>query len=319
MVLAVALLAYLLDAANLKIIRWFEGYPLLNVLPFNWLRTRDAEFVKYAVFDIWRLERLAVRLERQIKRAKGEEQQALLTQLDVLTSRRSGIIDRISDRYPEDPECVLPTPLGNVIAASEYYPYKLFRMDTVTLWPFLIPILTKQDYAQYVVRCKAVMDFLLNLTLVLALFGAIMGLTDWYYLGWSVGLAVRLALVTATGTLMFVLAIQGAAAWGATVRAGLVLFREELRDALHLRSPHDFGDERELWSDVSAFLGAQDSDQAQAEYGISIFKDTYEKRKAARRRTHGKQGQKKPGVADIASPHIRHRTTPARQKAQQAP
>jgi len=267
----VALLAYLLDAANLYIVRFLEGYPLSKYPPFSKRLRANQEFVRTTVEDIRELEQWADRLLRKMERTKGKEQERARRLYDKVTQRRVEFVEWVADKYPEDPDYVLPFEFGNIIAAAEYYPHKVLGMDAVTLWPFLTPILTKKDYAQFVVRSKAVMDFLVNLLVVLAFFGVVVALTEAYVLGWSMNLARKLAVIGATCSIVFMLALQGAAIWGATIRTAFVLFREDLREALRLRRPSTYADERTLWEDTSEFLGARESAETQLLLGHAIF------------------------------------------------
>ena len=267
-VISVALIAYLLDAANLLIIRLFEGYWFLDQFPLNWLRKINQDYVCLTQDIIRELEQLADKL---MKQAEREQREDLVDLAEEVIERKREFIQEIAYKYPEEPNYVLPTPFGNVIAAAERYPKKTFGMDAVVLWPFLVPTLTQKNYAQFVVREKAVMDFLVNLTVVLAVFGCLLGIVEWYFNGWSVILAGKLSLVALSCLVAYVLSVQGAASWGATVRSAFVIFREELRQTLCLRRARYYADERQLWEIASNFFRAQDSLDNQMKWGKAIF------------------------------------------------
>lgn len=270
--LAVALIAYLLDAANLKIIRLFEGYSLSRFPLFSWVQERDRAFVAVTMRRIRRIQLLADWLLDKAHRTQSPARKKELRNLYAeLVEREDELLSQIEDKYPEDPSLVLPTPFGNVIAAAEYYTHKVFGMDAVALWPFLVPTLTERDYAQHILRAKAMMDFVLNLTAVMGALGVFVGITEYYVAGWSTSLAVKLMLIAGSCSATFVLAVQGAASWGTTFKAAFVLFREDLRLTLRLRRARDYTDERELWENVSSFLGAQDLPTEHARLGHSIF------------------------------------------------
>ena len=270
-IVVTALIAYLLDAANLWVIRLFEGYWLMDKWPLDWLRRRTQDYVRQTIDSIRGLEELADKL---MKQAEQEEREDLLDLAEEVIQHKRELIDEIAYKYPEDTDDVLPTPFGNVIAAAERYPKKTFGMDAVVLWPFLVPTLTEKNYAQFVMRGRAVMDFLVNLTVVLAVFGCLLGVVEWQASGWSVTLAGKLSLVASSCLLTYALSIQGAASWGATVRSAFVIFRGELCQVLHLRRVKSYAAERQLWEMASSFFRAQGSLDAQKKWGSVIFDES---------------------------------------------
>lgn len=267
-IILVALIAYFLDAANLSIIRFFEGYWFTNQYPLAEIRRKNQEHVLQTTGQIRDLEVMAALL---IDEAKKQTREDLLDMADRVIEAKSELVRQIADKYPEDADYVLPSPFGNVIAAAEQYPSKVLGMDAVVLWPFLVPTLTKNDYARYVARERAVMDFLVNLTVVLFSFGFLLGITEWTFNSWSGELALKLGLVLACCAVTFRLSIQGASGWGATIRTAFVLFREDLREALHLRKPKNYKDERQIWETASDFLRAQSSEENQEQWGMFLF------------------------------------------------
>lgn len=271
-VILVVLLAYLLDAANMNIIRLLEGYYFSDQFPFDVFRKHNQDHVEQTVTQIRQLESWIDMLTEQAEREhnlKRRKEQLLLA--DQLADHHDRLLRQITDKYPEDTEYVLATPFGNVIAAAEQYPRKAFGMDAIVLWPFLRPILTEKNYAQFVVREKAVMDFLVNLTVVLAIFGGLFGLVEWFFTGFSWLLVGKLTLIALACCITFLLSVQGAASWGVTIRTSFVVFRDDLRQALRLRKVRFYKDERELWETASDFFRGESSDEEQIELGQAIF------------------------------------------------
>jgi hypothetical protein len=169
--LLVMLLAYVLDAANRPIIRLFEGYWFRDQWPFNRWRRRNQKHVRETWGSIRDLER---RIDRLIEQGKREHREGPLREAKELLRRKAALIREVADKYPDDPEYVLCSPFGNVIAAAERYPKKVLDMDAKALWPFLLPTLTESDYAQVIAREKGVRDFCVNLTLVVGAFGCML-------------------------------------------------------------------------------------------------------------------------------------------------
>jgi hypothetical protein len=131
--------------------------------------------------------------------------------------------------------------------------------------------LTKEGYAPFVVREKAIMDFLLNLTVVLMLFGGVYGITELRLAGLTGTLVVQLVAVGLGCLITFWLLIQGAAGWGMTIRSAFVIFRESLRQELGLRQTQGYVEERTLWGATSDFFRAESADKEQVELGQQIF------------------------------------------------
>jgi len=267
--IATALLSYLLDAANLQIIRLFEGYPLRDQFPFNYIYQTQRDFVKSTWNDIKALNDMADRIMTQIEAGQDD----LRDLVEPILTLRSALLARMNT-YPKDPRSVLPFKFGNIMAAAEEYPYSVFGMDAVTLWPFLIPILTENNYAQFVVRQKAVVDFLLNMTVTMAMFGGVFGIVDYHFNGPTLALFLKLGAVLLGCSLTIFLSQQGVHSWGTTIKIAFVIFREDLRQILRLRRPLDYTDERNLWNDASSFFRDRDLDREML--GQSIFStDSY--------------------------------------------
>lgn len=264
----VALVAYLLDAANMQIIRLFEGYWFQDQFPFNLVQRLNQNYVSTTVGAIRQLEELIEALDKQ-----GEQEDEPDLQLCALYLARykTRLVKTIDRKYPEDPDRVLASPFGNVICAAEQYPEKVFGMDSIVLWPFLVPTLTDKSYAPYVVRSKATVDFLVNLTTVIGLFGLILGFSEIAVNGYTPALAPKLLAVFVSCTITFLLSVQGAAGWGSTIRTAFVLFRHDLRQSLGLRCPKSYKDERRLWKEASHFFRAQRTEVEQQRWGSHIY------------------------------------------------
>ncbi|MBC7227468.1 MAG: hypothetical protein H5T61_09555 [Thermoflexales bacterium] len=259
----VALLAYLLDAANISLIRLFEGYPLRRCFPFDWLEERHRSYVRSVLNEIERLRKeYWEAFERDEARAED------------IAIRLDDCLKRLANRYPEDLIRVLPTPFGNVIAAAEYYPMKILGMDAVALWPFLRPIMNETGYAAFVLRDKAVMDFLVNLVTILSAFGVLYGGVNWFYRGWQVSWIGVVFLIGLCCFLLYLLSVQAAAGWGITIRTPFVLYREHLRQRLRLRLAVGYEEERCLWEEASAFFSGEMPYEDLRKLGDSIFGST---------------------------------------------
>ena len=147
-------------------------------------------------------------------------------------------------------------------------------MDSVTLWPFLRPILTEEHYAEFIVREKAVMDFLLNLIVVLGVFLSFFVVTELWVHGFTWAMVVKSLIILFGCWILSRLAVVGAKGWGVTVRTAFIRFRDDLRQVLRLPQPHDYESEREMWESVSVFLRGTLSDEEVASVGQELFRQT---------------------------------------------
>lgn len=264
------LTGYFLYVLNVPVIRWFEGYHW-----FEWplLRTLAAE--KTSRHQSYKL-RLIADLEHQVelrKRNIAAWEARLVHDFDYEDPKREPIVQKIKQLdaelkvfqaikakniqylYPTSRESFLPTRLGNVVASFEDYSHDRYDMDAVTLWPRLVPILSREKYSLFVEREKANLDFLLNACLILLLFslelillGPFLAQNVWRWLS-GAGFTVVVSYV-----IFYRTSIIGAVGWGQTVRVAFDLYRYELLAALYGRSPDNFSEEKTFWSNTSNFF-----------------------------------------------------------------
>jgi hypothetical protein len=293
-----ALIGYVLDATNLRLIRFFEGYWVPHWGPLGWFRKTKQDFLNKTWSEIHSIGKLASELEQQVCAdwksleelnaiAKREPKQALQLKPEInkvqescrergelvesLFVLQNALLEEVRGKYPRDPDSVLPTSFGNIIAAAEEYPDITMGMDAVALWPFLVPTLTQKGYSQHLMREKSMMDFLINISVVVAIFGLALGFVELRFIGWSLSSVWKMSLVAIASWFFFKLSIQGAASWATMVRTAFILFRADLRQTLGLREVHGHADERLLWETASEFLRTADSKKEQIELGAAIF------------------------------------------------
>lgn len=280
--LVVILLAYTLSVLNLPIIRFFEGYPWIN-LPFGrWKRTRNARRVQNLkrnigamIHEISTLNEQISILSDRIARAQEDSPQGALA--EVCRKDQNSLAETVLQRDQKQFECnayvndlvlafphhqtwrILPTHLGNVIANAEEEPGYLFGIDSVAFWPFLAPILTRNGYAAFVEREKAVFDFLINMAVVSIVFGIelvyvdyLVGVSPW----WSPPL--KALVCVAVSYLFYQASVQGAAGWGSAIKTAFVLYRESLRKELRIAPPSSFFDEYNRWERAGRFFRDHD-------------------------------------------------------------
>jgi len=265
-VFLVLLGAYVLAVLNIPIIRFFEGYPLLPYRIGKRLRTSNYRRILYLQEQVQRLDQEAKRYQELAYEESDEETGHALISARECEFMRNALNHELIWMYPHHQTWrVLPTRLGNAIAAAEEYPGHLFGIDSVTFWPFLAPILEKDGYASFVEKEKTLLDFLLNMAVVTLFFGAelvyvdiLLRRFDWILSPAKMAAALILAFC------FYLLSIQGAISWGYTIRAAFVLYKEELHKRLGLQPAEGYYHERVIWKYATRFY--RDHDPTPAGY-----------------------------------------------------
>ena len=252
------MLSYTLYAFNFPLIRFLEGYKLRES---DWTQS-SLEKKRREFNDL--LDQIAVlRKKRKLfknrlrfdpdKDSKRPLSKSESREWEFLKSQLAELEYRLDRHYPSTVHEVLPTRLGNTIAAFEDYSRTRYGMDTVALWPRLIPLLKEAKYTDFVTQEKSVFDFLLNTFVVVVVFGI-----ELVYLNLFLG---RIALSAGIGIaalgisyMLYRGMIIAARQWGTTVRVAFDLYRYDLRRRLGLHPAETFEAEYKLWQQVSCFL-----------------------------------------------------------------
>jgi len=193
-----------------------------------------------------------------------EEQEVLRAEKHLLEAEKLFM-------YPANKWRILPTRLGNIIASAEDYPQQLFGIDTVLLWPYIVPTLAENGYSKFVEREKAIFDLLLNTTVLVAVFGLEIGCLDALSNGLTWRLPIELTLIGGATYALCRLTTHGAMGWGLTIRAAFVLYRDKLREALGLVRPESYTQERKLWKRASEFYRGEPAEAIAIEPSQRLF------------------------------------------------
>jgi hypothetical protein len=226
-VLAIVILSYILYAFNIPLIRLLEGY---------W--KDDIPWVKSLKRDL-RSRQLESYIEHRYSRSSDAAGRDKIQEFDTF--------------FPSSSEDVLPTTLGNTIAAFEDYPYTRYGIDAVVLWPRLIPVLRENKYIEIVAQQKAVFDFMLNMLIIILLCGIEL-ISATAYMG-QLGAAFLWILLTyLLVRLLYLGTVNGAVQWGASVRVAFDLYRGDLAKLLHLKPASSYREEVTRWRKLSQFI-----------------------------------------------------------------
>jgi len=232
-------ISYTIYTFNSPLIRLFEGRSLKNdyfIQMLNKKQRKEFNKKKRKIQEIYQ--------DMVDKGGKiSDEEQHRLSQL----------ISELSTYYPPKEEKVLPTKVGNIIAAFENYPNIRYGIDSIGLWTRLVPILKEYDYLEFVSSEKSLFDFLMSMNVIIAILNL-----EFFYLALYKGNWIVAILLLPFAFILFRLFYIGmthaARYWGETCNVAYDLFRKELYSRLNLKPPHNFKEEYNRWVELSKFI-----------------------------------------------------------------
>jgi hypothetical protein len=253
------MLSYTFYAFNFPLIRLLEGYKLRQTDFFKWLlrgQLRKFDTLQEHVTELQAQDEECSDYFNGLGQADIREVEPYLRYQKITQQLQADwppLERRFDLDYPSRREMVLPTKLGNAVAAFEDYPRTRYGMDSIALWARLIPLLKEKGYLEFVTQEKSVFDFLMNTCVVTTVLGL-----ELIYLILFLGYPM-IALCVAGLTALFVTILYhgmiiAARQWGTTVRVAFDLYRHDLHQRLGLRTASSFKEEREHWKKISEFI-----------------------------------------------------------------
>ena len=189
----------------------------------------------------WSRERQCNRRERAAQSAKiGDD-------LSPQAVQEAGAREaRLQRRFPDDPDVIRSTALGNALTAMETRAGQQYGWDAVVTWPRLYPLLSPGVRA-VVDGQRDRLDALARLAMTSAA-TALLTVALLSGSGWWVLVAAIPAVVA---RLAYVGAVHSAMSYGEAVTVAFDLHRFDLLTQLHLPLPADIGQECKIASQVS--------------------------------------------------------------------
>lgn len=243
----VFLVATIYWSLNIWVVRFYEGYPVA-----------DWQFIT---------RRLQSRREKIYKEIAG-----LKAKLRTQPSHRDRL--RLTDlqikaevEFPPTDAELLPSKLGNIIRAFEYYPATRYSIESITLWPRLCAVMPA-DRLDAINTEKSLMDFWLNFSLALLTSSLFWAIAVWYR---EAALWPFSVLVFIGGSTLWYLAyraaIPSAIAWGYEVRSAFDLYRSDLLHKLGFQRPASLPEEKALWDKIFWFFAYEEYAKRQGQSG----------------------------------------------------
>ncbi|MBN1314073.1 MAG: hypothetical protein JXA42_01350 [Anaerolineales bacterium] len=173
----------------------------------------------------------------------------------VLSKARSELafLDMIA---PPDVEGVLPTAFGNVLRASEWYPYYRYKIKGVAIWPRLAAVLPS-SFTTEMEEGNNQLVFLLNSSLlsgVLSIVSGCIAITSWittHHVPYSIGYFGKSIALFLVGYLFYRMSINVAEQYGYDIRTAYDLYRFKLLSQLQRKIPGELSQEEATWRGLS--------------------------------------------------------------------
>lgn len=249
--------SYALYAFNHPLIRMLEGYKIkekdLGKSLLKYERAREEKLLAQLEKTTNALSKAGNELEWCDICGKARSAEDEL-EFQRLQSELLGLQTELDYEFSSNRQ-IMPTSIGNTIAAFEDYSRTRYGMDSIAFWPRLVPVLRDTKYLDFVTQEKAVFDFLLNTCLIITILGIQFIYLNVYFnnLDWAFILVSILIVVI----VIFWKGMEIAARhWGYTVRVAFDLYRGHLHRQLNLKSEagETFKQEVDRWSRASVFL-----------------------------------------------------------------
>ena len=152
-------------------------------------------------------------------------------------------------QYPVSAEQLMPTRLGNILRASERYPFDRYGATSIFVWPRLYALLPDREVT-LVAQARASLEFLLVLSALATAFGI---LAAGYLL--AVTAPVWLFLLCAWGGLGIAVvayraSLSAAVVYADVVRTAFDLHRLDVLTGMQFPRPTDAAAERRAWEQL---------------------------------------------------------------------
>lgn len=230
---AIWLLGVLLLAANRSLVRFLEGYDVLQHTCLLDHQQRKFDKLCFMVADL--------------KKKRQEEPQCEGSLSETRRKYKKKLLQRRT-YYPPERENVLPTKFGNVMRAFETYSRSMYGIDAIPLWPRL-SAMVPEAYGEMLNWARAQVNFAVNVfylpVAIVVEYGILAALTRTLPALWLVGLAILIMWGA------YRMAIINAVQWGNLVKGSFDLYRYDLLKQMGLERPASWEQERVLWTAIS--------------------------------------------------------------------
>jgi len=200
------------------------------------------------LFEGYSLKKVANRLKMEPLGQRWHQEH-----MDQLTSDEEGNSEQAYRRYPPKKyrSEVLPTQLGNILLAGEYYAYDRYGIDTIYFWPRLYPLLPEafqRDHEASIIQYQFPLVVAFQATAATIICAAVLLITH--------SPAVVFAAILLGGTVIaygaYILSLSSAMEMAEQQRTAFDLYRDRLLTAWP--SVADVNDEKAAFLNIKEFV-----------------------------------------------------------------
>jgi hypothetical protein len=224
-------IGFVLSAAKTQLYRPLEGYLLWPRGLAEGCATRQLEKKR--------------RLERELKEGNAQ------IKPDAI---HAGLLAERLKRYPAAEDQVAPTALGNAIRAFETYGADRYQLDSQILWYELVAV-APDSLQKELERARVPTDFSVATFFLLILFGLLSLIAGIAQSTDRLLLLTSAAVAFAALPAWYWLAVNSVADWGASAQTLVNVSRGKLATEMGLEIPETIEEEREMWREVSWYVG----------------------------------------------------------------
>lgn len=216
-------ISLVLHPVQFAVVQLFEGY--WGLTPAS-LSSSASRIFQYQKMRAW-LDKEERSVETALHYTETEEEKV------YWRARRHEVI-RSQGQYPDEPEDIMPTRLGNVLRSYERFAGSLYGLDAVTLAPYMAAI-APPEQVEYLNDQRTQLDLAIRTSMTALIATAISTGFLWRH-GWWLLLSL---LFYGAAYLAYRGAIVTAASYGMALVTLIRLNRFELYQQLHLPLPDD--------------------------------------------------------------------------------
>jgi len=246
----VAFFAYVLSNFQTELTRFFEGYWRLPIL--TWIAGKRRAFYQrrflYLKEQTQRLAERRTSLSEALRNPNdARHQEALEVSQNLSVLERQFLLF-----YPFEEDRVMPSRLGNIIRAAEYYALGRYNIDAVVIWPRLYPYLP-ESFVNDLSSARTDMTFMLVLSALSFIFGLVTCIPLALFSNhWLLFLACALAFPLAG--LCYLNSLGGASLYGELIKTAFDLHRWKLLEAFHIKYPETYEAELVTWDELNHLI-----------------------------------------------------------------
>jgi hypothetical protein len=281
-------IGFTLTSLNVYIYKFFEGYVVLNRIPFLVSSKRKKARRKLARAHLLRkqIKLLEKRVDKIGKNNDYDENNRpkrvtkLEKRIEELRAEFETVQEEYESTFPPKQNLILPTRFGNILRAAEAYPELRYKIAGVPLWTRIIKVVDKEymafidatnDQCSFLLYCSVLSVLFSIMCIVISIYQfflkqqLLMQKDHWlYFIPLSPDPIIYeqrtiIYLVIAGISFLLALFFYQASLWnvdqyGDMIRSTYDLYRFQLLKELRIQAPEDSDEEKMVWRSLCEFF-----------------------------------------------------------------